>query len=35
MDKEVIDIVNEKSEKALSFLRDEMNTVRAGKAGNA
>ncbi len=35
MDKEVIDIVNEKSEKALSFLRDEMNTVRAGKANPA
>ena len=35
MDKEVRDIVNEKSEKALSFLKDEMNTVRAGKANPA
>ena len=35
MDKDVIDIVNEKSEKAMSFLRDEMNTVRAGKANPA
>lgn len=35
MNKDIIDLINEKAEKVLVFLKDELNTVRAGRANPA